>query len=315
VTKWFCLIVLLIASTALANHGPGTSGGGSATASGETLKAGQFDLSLREDYTNFENISQAKAEHEATLHGGFDALQESYLTSASLAYGIRDDLQVSAQIGYYKGNGFIDAEADGGVADSATADPDGLTDLVLNAKYRVMRGGYGNLAVIGGVIVPTGRDDVRLSNGERLEPSSQPGTGAFAWQAGLAWSRFITAHLTTDVSGIYTIRMQHDAFKVGDRMDLGVAVAYRLTDSIKTFPNFSVFAETNAVWLGKDHSDETGINPNSGGWTLYLTPGARVRFNPHWALTVAPSFPVLQELSGEQIESRFKLAATLSVSF
>ena len=34
-----------------------------------------------------------------------------------------------------------------------------------------------------------------------------------------------------------------------------------------------------------------------------------------FSLTVAPSFPVVQELNGEQIESRFKLAATLSLSF
>src|SRR5947208_16682050 len=93
------LAVLLVASQSFANHGPGTSDGGSATSSGETLKAGQFDLSLREDYTNFEDINRAKAEKEAMLHGGFDALQEGYITSVSLAYGILDDLQVSGQIG------------------------------------------------------------------------------------------------------------------------------------------------------------------------------------------------------------------------
>ena len=53
------------ASTALANHGPGTSGGGSATAPGETLKRGRFDLSLREDYTQFQHINRAGAERRA----------------------------------------------------------------------------------------------------------------------------------------------------------------------------------------------------------------------------------------------------------
>jgi hypothetical protein len=33
------------------------------------------------------------------------------------------------------------------------------------------------------------------------------------------------------------------------------------------------------------------------------------------ALTVAPSFPVVQKLDGDQIESRFKLALTFSISF
>ena len=118
---------------------------------------------------------------------------------------------------------------------------------------------------------------------------------------------------STDASAIYTFRTRHDDFEVGDRLDLGLALAYRLTDSIKAFPNFSVFGEVNAIWLGKD-DDGGEKNSNSGGWTLYLTPGARVRFTNWAALSVAPSFPVYQDLNGDQIESRFKLAVTLSFS-
>ena len=311
----FAVCALALASVSLANHGPGTSGGGSATVSGETLKRGTFDLSLREDYTQFEDVSRAGAERRALKSGEFDALERSYLTTAGVAYGITDDFQAGATIGYYAGVNFIDAESEDGVtAESATADPSGWTDLALVAKYRLVKGQPGNISVIGGVIAPTGRDDVRLSNGELLEPSSQPGTGAWSYQAGAAYSRFLTPRVTTDASAIYTIRTSHGGFEVGDRLDLGVAFAYRLTESIRAFPNYSVFAEANAVWLGKD--EEGGEeNPNSGGWTVYLTPGARVRLNQNVALTVAPSFPVLQDLNGDQIESRFKLAATLSFSF
>lgn len=302
------------ASNSHANHGPGTSGGGSATVGGETLAPGKWDLSLRYDYTNFQNISRAGAERRALGSGEFDAVQESHLTTFGVAFGIVDDLQIGASIGYYKANGFIDAESEEGVAESGTSDPDGLTDLALTLKYRVMKGQPGNLSVIGGVIAPTGRDDVSLGNGESLEPSSQPGTGAWAYQFGLAYSRYLTSRVTVDASGVYTLRTEHDGFEVGDRLDLGVAAAYRITESVKTFPNYSVFAEVNAVHLGKDKEDGDR-NPNTGGWTVYLTPGARVRFNDTVAFTVAPSFPVIQEENGEQIDSRFKLAATLSVSF
>ena len=115
------VIVLLCDSPARANHGPGTSGGGSATASGETLKAGAFELSLREDYTRFRHVDAAQAEAIAMKSGEFDAIQESYLTTASLAYGIIDDLQIGATFGYYKGNNFIDAESDGTTAESSTS--------------------------------------------------------------------------------------------------------------------------------------------------------------------------------------------------
>jgi hypothetical protein len=299
---------------ALANHGPGTSGGGSATASGETLKAGRFELSLREDYTKFRKVNAEQAESIALESGEFDAIQESYLTTGSLAYGITDDFQIGAILGYYKANNFIDAEAEDGVAESSAANPDGITDFAVSAKYRVLRGYPGNLSVIAGAIAPTGRNDVLLASGESLEPSSQPGTGEWGCQLGLAWSRFLTSRITADVSGIYTVHFENDNFKVGDRMDLGVAFAYRITESIRHFPNYSFFVECNSVWLGKDSADGV-LNPNSGGWTVYLTPGARVRLSSWAALTVAPSFPILQETEGEQIKSRFKLAVTLSFSF
>ena len=72
--------VLCLAPAALANHGPGTSGGGSYTVSGEVLKQGKFDLTLREDFTRFEKIKSAEAERRAEKAGEFDALEDAYLT-------------------------------------------------------------------------------------------------------------------------------------------------------------------------------------------------------------------------------------------
>ena len=65
--------------------------------------------------------------------------------------------------------------------------------------------------------MPTGRDDVKLSNGAKLDPSSQPGTGSYDFQLGLAYSRFLTANLTLDASAIYTFRTELNGFEVGDR--------------------------------------------------------------------------------------------------
>jgi hypothetical protein len=306
--------VLALAAGAFANHGPGTSGGGSATISGETLKAGTFDVSLRIDGTWFENVSRAEAEQRASKSGEFDALDRSFLYSIGLAHGVTDDFQIGATIGYYTGFNFIDAESDGTNTESSTADPKGITDLVVTGKYRFLQGPEGNLSAIAGVSFPTGRDNEKLDNGERLEPSSQPGTGAFGFPFGLAYSRFLTTNLTMDASALYTARLTHNEFKVGDRFDAGIAAAYRLNESIKDFPQYSVFTEFNMVWLGKDEQNEVH-NPNSGGTTIYVTPGTRVRFNDAIALTLAVSVPISQNLNGDQIESRLKAAATLSWSF
>jgi len=310
----FVCCALACDSAAFANHGPGASGGGSSTASGETLKPGHFELSLREDYSQFEHFSKTAAIERAREGGDFDALDRGFLTSVELSYGLVEDLQVSASVGYFVGRNFRSADAEDGTVDVATAEPTGLTDLALTAKYRVLKGQPGNLAIIGGVKFPTGRDDVHLSNSVTLSPTDQPGTGAFDFPVGVAYSRFLTPHLTVDASAIYTIRTEHDDFQVGDRFDAGVALAYRLTESIQQFPQFSVFGELNNVWLQKDQ-DHGESDPNSGSDTLYFTPGLRVRFDKNTAITVAPSLPIYQELNGNQGRVSFKLAVTFSVGF
>jgi len=311
----FCSVIFLFISLpAFANHGPGTSGGGSSTASGETMKQGGAEVTFRLDYTQFEDITNSEAARFARKGGEFDAINDSVVANIEVAYGVTNDFQISGQIGYYWGSGFVDAESpDGTDVELSTADPEGLTDLWITGKYRILKGAPGHLSVIGGVKLPTGRDDVKLSNGEKLEPSSQPGSGSYDFQLGVAYSRFLTSQLTIDASAIYTFRTEHNDFEVGDRFDFGTALAYRLTESIKAFPQYSIFGELTGVWLGKDHSNADGDNPNSGGTTLYITPGVRVRFNPHWALTGAISVPIMQDLNGEQIETTYK--ATLALSW
>jgi len=305
----------VLVSSALGNHGPGTSGGGSSTASGETLRAGGFDLSLRTDITQYETFTRSEAAQRAIQNGDFDAIDRTFVESLSLAYGVTDDLQVGAQIGWYRGTNFVAAEDDGmGGTDVATADPSGATDLWLQGKYRFLLGPAGHLAAIAGVKLPTGKDDVHLSDGTPLEASSQPGSGAVDFQLGLAYSRYLTKRTTFDASGVYTRRGEHDDFRVGDRLDLGTAVAYRLTEDVRSFPNWSVSGELLLVWIGQD--DDAGTrNGNSGGTTVYLAPGLRGRLDPHVAVSLAPAIPVYQDLDGDQPETRGKIAFTISFAF
>jgi hypothetical protein len=89
-----------------------------------------------------------------------------------------EDFQIDAGIGYFIGRDFVSAERedDGGIG-LATGDPDGLTDLLVTGKYRILKGRPGNLSIIAGVKFPTGRDDAHLSNDEPLHSTDQPGTG------------------------------------------------------------------------------------------------------------------------------------------
>ena len=309
------LIATVLASSALANHGPGTSGGGSSTISGETLHEGLWDFSLRTDFTNYRSKTRAEAAAIGAVVGDFDSLDHSLVETLSAAYGVSDGVQLSASFGYYMGTNFTSAESDGaGGATVSDADPEGLTDLWLDAKFRLMHGASGNLALVAGVKLPTGRDDVKLSDGTPLEPSSQPGSGAVDGQLGLGYSCYLTSRWTIDASALYTLRGSHDGFTVGDRCDAGLALAWRATEDVKSFPNLSFSAEVLGVWVGKDESG--GVkNENSGGTSVFLAPGVRERFNENVSLALSIGLPLSQNLNGEQVETDWKAALTLGFAF
>ncbi|MDB6053852.1 MAG: hypothetical protein JWN25_1375 [Verrucomicrobiales bacterium] len=312
----FICSLLTAANSSYADHGPGTSGGGSATQSGETMKPGKFAVELREDFTEFEHLSNAEIVSKAFRAGDIDLLDRSFIESVSVSYGVIEDFQVGMTIGYYQAVNSKAAEFDPttGVTSLSTSNPDGLTDLWINAKYRFYHGPIGSLAVIGGIKIPTGRSKVLDSTGASLEPSATAGSGAYDGMLGLAFSRFITAQLTIDSSFQYTIRGGAQDFKLGDRIDGGVALAYRLTKDIKSYPQLSVFGEANVRYLFK--SEDAGVlAPNTGGTALFLTPGFRASFNQNFSFTAAAPLPVLQSLNGEQLKTAYKISAALTASF
>src|SRR3954469_11003480 len=164
----------LIASAVMADNGPGTSGGGVGTPSGETMKPGQFSFSIREDFTEFQDLSDSEITSKATRGGSIDLLDRSYLTSFAISYGVVENFQVGAAMGYYDAVNASEAEFNPatGETEIATFNPDGWTDLWLTGKYRFYHGPLGHMAVFGGVKFPTGRRVVYNSAGERVEPSA-----------------------------------------------------------------------------------------------------------------------------------------------
>jgi len=308
--------VLGAASAVHADHGPGTSGGGSATQSGETLKKGKFAVELRTDYTEFEDLSAAEIEAKAAKAGSFDLLDRSFFSSIGVSYGVLENFQVGLTLGYYNAVNAREAEFYPGTGETEilTFNPDGLTDLWLTGKYRFYRGPIGQFALFGGAKFPTGRFKVTNSDGERVEPSATAGSGSYDGMLGLAYSRFLTARLTLDTSFQYTLRTEADAFRLGDRIDGGLAVAYRFTEDIQKYPQVSAFAEANVRYLFKS-KDEGERDPNTGGTAVFITPGFRVGFTPNISFTVSAPLPVVQNLNGEQLKTSFKIDGALTFSF
>jgi hypothetical protein len=266
------------------------------------------------EYTEFESTSTSEIERRAEDGGGFDFLDRSFLPTASLSYGILEDWQAGLTIGYYKAVGAGDAEVEGGKVEIATFDPEGLTDLWLTTKYRVYRGPIGQFAGYGGVKFPVGKDEVINSAGERVEPSATAGSGAYDWMLGAAWSFWATKRFTLDVSGHYIWRGEHRDFQVGDRIDAGIAGAWRLREDAKVYPQPAIFTELLLRQLFKTE-DDGHPDGNTGGTAMFVAPGFRVALSERFAFTASVPIPFWQDLNGEQLETRVKVLAGITINF
>ncbi|HMO01504.1 MAG TPA: hypothetical protein PKD37_05100 [Oligoflexia bacterium] len=128
-------------------------------------------------------------------------------------------------------------------AESAAGSPEGLTDLAVRGEYWVMKDAPDNLSVVLRGIFSTGNDDEILSDDDLLIPFSQPGSGEFGVQSEQAYSRYLPTNVTLHASALYNYRFEDDVFQIGDRFDTSLAVAYRFTETVRDFPQVSIFGE------------------------------------------------------------------------
>ena len=297
------LILSIIGSQAVfADHGPGTSGSGFTTLTAETLKPGSFSTTLQSDWTEFDSPGGMPEE--------VDLLNRSFLSTFSLGYGVIENFQLGLTYGYFASEG--NREFEGG--DKVTFDPDGFTDLWLTAKYRFYQGPAGQFALLGGIKAPTGDSTLENSEGKSVEPSATAGTGAWDGQVGLAYTLPLSAALTLDASAIYTLRGEAHDYRLGNRLDLGSSLAWRLFGDAATFPQTSLVMEATLRHVAK--SEEGGQDEDgTGGTVLFLSPGVKVSFTQQLGANLGIQIPVVQNLGGDSLETDFRLMTGVTYSF
>ncbi len=306
----FVLFLLLFIKHVDANHGPG-AGGGTITIPAITLKSGAFSLGLNTEFTELEDISNSKLLKKAVEAGSFDAADRTFLYTLDIGYGVTDDFTMGLNIGWFEPINF--RSSDDGVS-VTHANPEGITDLWLFGKYRFFRGPQGHCAFLAGVKFPTGVTDRKNTAGEELDAVDQPGSGSYDFATGLAYSRWFTKDWTMDTSFKYILRTEGVRdFKVGDRVDWALATAYQIIPRNK-YPNFASVGEISIRYLFRD--EKNGMDEqNSGGTTVFLSPGVRVGVTPRFGAGTSVSFPVYQNLFGEQQKTDFKASVGVSYGF
>lgn len=315
------LLSLLLLHEPVRDHGPGTSGGGLLTQSGEVLRPGAYSVSFRSDFTRYQRLSDdqiaAKTMDVDSDEPSFEAIRWALLQTVDLTFGATENLQIGFSFGYYRANDLREGEIDstGAYTLSKLGDVTGMADWWVHGKYRMMRGPDGSLSVFGGIKLPLGSDTERgAGRVDPLDPPLQPGSGTFDFLLGVAYSRFLSSEVSLDASLSYTYRTREDDFKIGDLVLFGVAVAYRFTENVTTFPQPSVFLEVNVRHLFQNR-EGSAVEENSGGTTVFLSPGFRVAFTDRVAWSIAIQVPVIQDLNDVQQKTAFKVTTGLVLSF
>ena len=197
---------------------------------------------------------------------------------------------------------------------------DGIGDTTLSLKHRVyvdnFQGGGIQLAVIGGLKLPTGDYDQRDNQGNPLSPSLQLGTGSVDIPVGFVFTAF-KDRVGFNSAFLHQFNNESDGFRFGDETKVNLALGYRLFPKVyQSFQDkvLNAYLEINTV-VSRHASLNDRNMANSGGTLIFLTPGFQVVLNPRFLVEAAFQIPIVQEQNGSQLAFSFTANVGVRVLF
>ena len=155
-------------------------------------------------------------------------------------------------------------------------------------------------AFFGAVKFPTGRTDDRDSQGKRLEPKLQPGTGSKDFILGPIFTHRTTLRFAWHANLFYRINTEGTQdLRFGNKLVHNLAAEYRLI----VRPETSLILELNGEYADKAEKNG-GRRPATGGYVMFLTPGIQgtIPYTERaFAWEVTAQIPVVENLRGGQL--------------
>ena len=290
----------------------------------------------------------------ASGNEGVHDLKTVSSASAILAYGVTKDLTVSMRLPWVGRTGIREGDATDPlnpiVVDRGSTS--GFSDVTFLGQYRFFNNlsTRTEAAVLFGVKAPTGVTNRVDKQGELFEAEFQPGSGAWSGLFGLAFTHRVGAwSFDSNVLYILTGTGTQDT-NLGDRLLYNAALSYRLTGTTaapqkghmhlggpmpepmyhggpkgsmkdhshdepaaRPGPAVDLVLELNGEWHDKEVT--AGVkDPNSGGNTIYLSPGVRVSVDK-WSGYLSFGMAVANDLNGIQPEPSWRIVTGASLAF
>ncbi|MEW5707515.1 MAG: transporter [Pseudomonadota bacterium] len=256
------------------------------------------------DFVFRELIVASRSGHDPT---GVDRDFRGTAAVTALGYGMTSNLALFGVLPYVDNK--LELTAGGQRVARAAS---GFGDLSLFGRHTVVRrddpGRTVRIAPFAGIKVPTGDDDERDAFG-RLPPAVQSGSGSWDAFAGVV-ATYQTLDFQVDSQVSYLENNGANGFEAGDVARLDASLQYRLWPRA-LFAGVPAFVygviELNLIQRGKNRAGGKA-DPDSGGTTLFLTPGLQY-VTRRWIFEAGVQWPVVQNLRGTALETDYVLHA------
>jgi len=244
---------------------------------------------------------------------GADRDRTSRAVVSVLGYGVNSKLAVFGVLPYL--NNELKVSTGG---QRVTRRATGFGDLTVFGRYTVHQkdqpGRTFRVAPFFGVKAPSGEDDETDALG-RLPSSIQVGSGSWDPFVGVV-ATHQTLRYQVDSQFSYRVNNEANNLDAGDVMRLDGSLQYRLRPRELTggVPGF-LYGVIEANLIHRDKNRVGGsTDPNSGGTTLFLTPGVQY-ITKRWIVEGAVQIPVSQDLNGTALENDFIARASVRFNF
>ncbi|MCH9032545.1 MAG: transporter [candidate division Zixibacteria bacterium] len=179
----------------------------------------------------------------------------------------------------------------------------GIGDIKLSAKYLIYQRDQKNktvrVASKVGVKLPTGDDDA--------QPALGTGSTDYFFSTVAGW---IENRVGVFIEGIYNENTSRDSLDFGNSFSYNLALGYRLLPAVyETYPSpqLNGYLELNGTTAAK--SEVNGAKDgNSGGTTLFLSPGLQYVGGRQWLVEVSFQYPIVNEPNGTQLATDWTIS-------
>lgn len=287
------------------------------------LPARTWSAGFRTEIVNFDRFSDSElADFAEAGEEDVHSIDRLINASLALAYGITDDLTLSARLPYVDRQNIREGEIEDGDAEAHDhGDSNGIGDLSVLAQYRFLARQTVDVSVIGGIKAPTGKTDVK-DGGEKLETEFQPGTGSWDWLFGASASiNFGRIGLHGNVLYNLTTEGSQNT-EIGDAFFYNLGVVYSLSSGEgeahhghdHSHLKWDIMLELNGEYREKNEIDGEKED-NSGGDVIFLSPGIRISSSDKWSLFLSVGKSIYDDFNGRQTDVDSRLVGGIGFAF